>query len=182
MVLVQLDVVYLSEAKLGQEFFINSEQLENKIRNLLPSQGGRGAGFDLSASTQIVPIVDLTESSEGSDLREDLQRAFSHTTTTRFNVTNTTTTVITTTGYYRVFGNAHITGAGFSNMSISDGATDKIILTINGDSAVTGNNYYDYVIFLDAGDSFKVSTSANTITNVGIIRQIADINGDLVNP
>ena len=55
-------------------------------------------------------------------------------------------------------------------------------MCIRDSSAVTGNNYYDYVIFLDAGDSFKVSTSANTITNVGIIRQIADINGELVNP
>jgi hypothetical protein len=167
---------------LGQEFFIKSSTLEDKVRQILPSQGGLGQGFDLSASTQIVPIVDLTESAEGSVLREDLQRAFSHTTTTRFNVTNTTTTVTSTTGYFRVFGNCHITGAGFSNMSINDGLSDKIILTINGDPSVTGNNYYDFMIFLSAGDSFKVSTSANVLTNVGIIRQIADINGELVNP
>jgi len=44
---------------MGQEFFINSQNLENKIRELLPSQGGAGAGFDLTASTQIIPIIDL---------------------------------------------------------------------------------------------------------------------------
>ena len=54
---------------MGQEFFINSEELESKIRQILPSQGGKGAGFDLSASTQIIPIVDLTESAEGSNVR-----------------------------------------------------------------------------------------------------------------
>ena len=47
---------------MAQEFFINSETLQRKVAEILPSQGGAGAGFDLSASTQIVPIVDLTES------------------------------------------------------------------------------------------------------------------------
>jgi len=48
----------------GQEFFINSATLEAKVRELLPSQGGAGAGFDLSASTQIIPVINLTESAE----------------------------------------------------------------------------------------------------------------------
>lgn len=30
-----------------QEYFINSQELETKVRQLLPSQGGAGAGFDL---------------------------------------------------------------------------------------------------------------------------------------
>ena len=55
---------------MGQEYFINSQQLESQVRKLLPSQGGIGAGIDLSASTQIIPIVDLTESAEGSSLRQ----------------------------------------------------------------------------------------------------------------
>ena len=58
---------------MGQEYFINDQTLENKVRELLPSQGGAGAGFDLSASTQIIPIVDLTESAEGSNLRQDFK-------------------------------------------------------------------------------------------------------------
>ena len=62
---------------MGQEFFIKSDTLESKVRQLLPSQGGLGAGFDLSASSQIIPIVDLTESAEGSNLRIDLQSAIS---------------------------------------------------------------------------------------------------------
>ena len=78
---------------MGQEFFINSQELEDKIRQLLPSQGGKGAGFDLSASTQIVPIIDLTESAEGSNLRQDLQTALSFDSSTTFSVSNTTTTI-----------------------------------------------------------------------------------------
>ena len=62
---------------MGSEYFINSQELEDKIRQLLPSQGGAGAGFDLSASTQIIPIIDVTPSAEGSQLRVDLQSALS---------------------------------------------------------------------------------------------------------
>ena len=53
---------------MGQEFIIKSPNLEDKINQLLPSQGGFQAGVDLSATTQIVPIVDLTETAEGLSL------------------------------------------------------------------------------------------------------------------
>ena len=96
---------------MGQEFFINSQQLENKVRTLLPSQGGAGAGFDLSASTQIIPIIDLTESAEGSNLRQDLQTSLSHDSVTAFAVNNATTTIITNTGYFRLFGCCSITSS-----------------------------------------------------------------------
>ena len=87
---------------MGQEFFIKSDNLESKVRQLLPSQGGLGAGFDLSASTQIIPIVDLTESAEGSNVRQDLQTALSFDNITAHQVTGTTTTIINNTGYYTV--------------------------------------------------------------------------------
>ena len=67
---------------MGQEFIIKSTTLEDKINQLLPSQGGQQAGVDLSASTTIIPIVDLTESAEGSNLRQDLQLALSLTSIT----------------------------------------------------------------------------------------------------
>lgn len=79
---------------MGQEYFINSQQLESQVRKLLPSQGGIGAGIDLSASTQIIPIVDLTESAEGSSLRQDLQRAISFSNVTSFNFQNTSGTIL----------------------------------------------------------------------------------------
>ena len=36
---------------MAQEFTINSTAIESKINQLLPSQGGFGAGVDFSAST-----------------------------------------------------------------------------------------------------------------------------------
>ena len=51
---------------MGQEFVIKSPQIEDKINQLLPSQAGQAAGVDFSASTTVIPIVDLTETAEGS--------------------------------------------------------------------------------------------------------------------
>ena len=104
---------------MGQEFVINSQPLEDKVKNLLPSQGGAGAGVDLSASTQIVPIIDLTEQAEGSSVRADLQSALSFDTVTAFAVNNTTSTLVSNTGYYRVFGNIAM-----ENRSTADGVAN----------------------------------------------------------
>ena len=54
---------------MAQEFVIKSQNIEDKINQLLPSQGGFQAGVDFSASTMVIPIVDLTETAEGSTLR-----------------------------------------------------------------------------------------------------------------
>jgi hypothetical protein len=87
---------------MAQEYFINSQQLQSKVDELLPSQGGAGAGFDLSASTQIIPVINLTESAEGSNLREDLQRSLSFTQQTAFDISGSTETVINNTGYWYI--------------------------------------------------------------------------------
>ena len=62
---------------MAQEFTIKSEAIESKINQLLPTQGGFQPGVDFSASTMVIPIVDLTETAEGSSLRQDLQSALS---------------------------------------------------------------------------------------------------------
>ena len=175
---------------MGSEYFINSQELEDKIRQLLPSQGGAGAGFDLSASTQIIPIIDLTESASGSNLRQDLQSSLSHNSVTSFSVSNATTTIINNTGYWRVFGT--LSGIDISNldkcyMVLNDGTTDKIILDGNIVSIATnvgakGIITFDFIVFLEAGDSLKVIANAANVKAAGCTRQLADIDGELVNP
>ena len=175
---------------MGQEYFINSQQLEDKVRQSLPSQGGAGAGFDLSASTQIVPIIDLTESAEGSTLRQDLQRAFSHDNTTAFNVANTTTTIINNTGYFRIFGQCSTVAtnnAATITMSITDGATSKILINGNCLNIASGVGFsaplsFDFVVFCGAGDSVVCVSSDAGLGLVGVTRQIASIDGTLSNP
>ena len=174
---------------MAQEFTINSTAIESKINQLLPSQGGFGAGIDFSASTMVIPIVDLTESAEGSGLREDLQKSLSLTSITPFNVANTTTTLVTTTGYYRVFGS---TGGGTSTgtgtptrFSLTDGITTKIIVDfefVNTSSQMSPSYVFDFIVFLGAGESLTATSTGSVVTISGCTRQIADVSGNLVNP
>lgn len=167
---------------MGQEFFIKNATLENKVRELLPSQGGLGAGFDLSASTQIIPIVDLTESAEGSNLRSDLQRSFGLNVET-YSVNDATDVILTTTGYFRLFGAYRSSSGSTTGISgiiqITDGATTKDIFHV--DSASAQSIPFDFEIFLDAGQSCQVVAGVNCRIR-GIARQIATIAGELVNP
>ena len=92
---------------MAQEFTIKSQAIEDKINQLLPSQGGFQPGVDFSASTMVIPIVDLTESAEGSSLRQDLQTSLSLNNTV-YSVVNASSTVLNTTGYYRFTGVASL--------------------------------------------------------------------------
>lgn len=173
---------------MGQEYFINSDQLEQKVRELLPSQGGAGAGFDLSASTQIIPVINLTESAEGSNLRQDLQTALDFASAS-FDIVGTTSTLITNTGFFRVIGT--VTGRGGnatdrnSRFFIDDGSTEKDVWSFNFDG-ISAESYmvasFDFVVFLRAGDSFKGQSPASDVQFGGSTRQIASIDGSLTNP
>jgi len=171
---------------LGQEFFLNSNNLQEKIRTLLPSQGGAGAGFDLSASTQIIPIVDLTETAEGSVLREDLQTSFSFNSVNAGTFFSTTATdVITSTGFYRVFGSITLANQAQGKIMLSDGTSTKLIAVYQNGG--TGGDFaqYDFIVFLPAGHSLQVQTNNGTPPNCVFhlaFRQIATISGELVNP
>ena len=173
-----------------QQFRIDSEALRDKLNNLLPSQARGSINVDLTGQTTIVPIIDLTETAEGSALRQDLQTALSLTSATEFTVQNASTTVINTTGYYRVVGSASGTmGNNTANhnasIRITDGLTTKevwnyhtLATTTRSMSSVT----FDLVLLLKAGDSLVIhSDNAETIIG-GSVRQIADLSGNLVNP
>jgi len=168
----------------GQEYFINSQQLENKVRNLLPSQGGSGAGFDLSASTQIIPIIDLTESAEGSNLRQDLQTSLSFNSITSFGVSNTTTDLIINTGYYRVFGTATVASDDIRCcFQLYDGVSTKVLAEYNYLSG-SGQQVtpYDFVVFIQPSQILQGRSGSTTQILRGCSRQIATIDGELVNP
>ena len=167
---------------MGQEFVIKSTTLEDKINQLLPSQGGAQAGVDLSASTTIIPIIDLTESAEGSGLRQDLQSSFSLSSITEFSVNNTTTTLVNTTGYYRVFLNIHVVSGGFGEIRLTDGTTTKDIAQFTGSGSGLADYIMDFIVLLQAGESLVALAANANITLTGNTRQLADLSGNLVNP
>lgn len=166
---------------------VTSEALQLKIRQLLPSQDGFGA--DLAAQNIIVPVVDLTQAAQGSDVPESLQTALAFGSQTAFSINNTSTTLINTTGFYRVFGNFNIatTTAAIQSgiFKLNDGVDDKIIFNAGKNSVVAFNStytgQYDFIVFLRSSDSL-IGTATATCNLEGSTRQIADSNGTLVQP
>ena len=170
---------------MAQEFTINSAAIESKINQLLPSQGGFGAGIDFSASTMVIPIVDLTESAEGSNFRQDLQRSLSLKSVTAFSATSGTTTVVNTTGYFKIIGSytGYTGSVANAQLQLTDGTTTKTFINYRISASGYDNqihNNFEHDIFLEAGDSFQIV--ATNIQVYGSSRQIADISGNLVNP
>ena len=175
---------------MAQEFTIKSQDIEDKINQLLPSQGGFQPGVDFSASTMVVPIVDLTETAEGSSLRQDLQSSLSHKTVTDFDISFTSTVLVNTTGYYRVFGNIQIlndnTLQRSAELFINDGATQKSVFKVfseeNSGLNVVTSTAFDFIVKLEAGDTLE-GISNDAFSNLtGCTRQIADLSGNLTNP
>ena len=174
---------------MGQEFVIKSQQIEDKINQLLPSQGGFQPGVDFSASTTVIPIVDLTETAEGSTLRQDLQTSFSYNSATTFDITSTNVTVINNTGYWRIFGQAGVSNGGSPtvnmNFTLFDVGT-KIIQRFHSPIAGTAHSLviipYDFIVKLEAGQELQASNNQTLSYLTGAFRQIATVQGDLVNP
>jgi len=172
---------------LAEEFIIKSQDIENKINQLLPSQGGFQAGVDFSASTMVIPIVDLTETAEGSSLRVDLQTAMDFATSHNL-VNNGTTTLVNTTGFYRVFGTS--VRGNFATASaiifLDDGTTQKTVysdtITTNSVSVPPNTTLFDFIVYLSAGLSLKATSNSNLVDINVSTRQIADNSGNLTNP
>ena len=167
---------------MGQEFVIKSQTLEDKVNQLLPSQGGAAAGVDLSASTTIIPIVDLTESAEGSLLRQDLQNAFSFNSLTSTKLINASSTIINNTGYFRILGTIVLDGAGSATITLTDGISSKLLYEQVGSASIKNAKAFDLTVFLEAGDSVVAESTSAVVGLLTATRQIATITGELVNP
>ena len=163
---------------------VTSESLQLKLRQLLPSQ--QGFGTDLSASDTIIPVIDLTQAAEGSDVAEYLQTAMSFGSQTTVAASNGTTTAANTPGFYRLQGTATIIGDASAvrevQIAISDGSSSKNVWGLRFHTA-TGqvSQDCDLNIFLGSGDSITV-TADGFCKFDGSIRQTATTNGVLVQP
>ena len=161
-----------------------SETLEAQIRDLLPSQ--RGFGEDLHASNVITPIIDLTSAAEGTTVPQMLQTALAFASQSAFSAVGGSDTIANTAGFWRVTG-AYSAGSNAvtvtGDINISDGLTTKTLYGFRreGNSGQT-TGIFDFVVFLRSGDTLS-AVSSDTATSIeGSARQIADVNGVLVNP
>jgi hypothetical protein len=143
---------------------ITSEALQATIRRLLPSQVG--FGDDLQATNLITPIIDLTPTAEGSEVRADLQTALAFASNTPFDLNNATSTVVSTTGFFRITGCATVEGSGSGDqagsIAMTDGATTKILWQLRtGPTALGYSEGFDLVFFVNAGESISIAAGGN---------------------
>lgn len=166
---------------------ITSEALEAQIRNLLPSQAGFGE--DLQATNVITPIIDLTAAAQGETTGQNLQTAIAFGSSTAFSIINATTTLMNSPGFWQITYSSHCgygTGATVTNFNITDGLSSKTfwshfasgVPSGTGSAALTGY----LIVFLRAGDSVSGQSNGAYGALTGSYRQIADVNGNLVNP
>lgn len=166
---------------------VTSESLQAKIRELLPSQ--QGFGEDLQATNVITPIIDLTAAAEGSSVPQYQAQAIAFGSQTAFSITNTTTVLANTAGFWRIFGMSYNTNRASANAAVSftmsNGLSTKTIWSNTMASASTDANstvQFDFVVFLSSGDSISGVSSHAAGNLIGSYRQVADVNGNIVNP
>lgn len=163
---------------------VTSEALQATVRRLLPSQ--QGFGQDLQATNLIMPIIDLTPTAEGSVLPTDLARAVNYGNATAFSVSNATTTILNTTGFYRILTavNCDSGGAGaqFAQFSLNDGSSDKVIWKLPQFVNTAQNVTLDFTVFLPASHSVIAQTNNSNVHINGAAYSVADVNGNLISP
>jgi hypothetical protein len=168
---------------------VTDEALEKRFRDTFRAQGGAELVDDLYAQGVIVPVVDFTAAATGTTLATNLQTAWDFSTGSA-SASGSTTTAISTAGFWKVWG--HSNALNISNdarsfsINISDGLTTKTLWSNSTSNTSTFWQDFEqipeFVVFLRSGDSLTiVSGSADNKIFVAY-RQIATVSGDLVNP
>lgn len=172
---------------MAQLINITSEALQATIRRLLPSQ--QGFGEDLQASNVITPIIDLTPTAEGSEVRQDLQRAFSLDSITAFSARNSVETVANSPGFYRVKCGISVETSTSSSVvgafQLTDGTTTKVLfryIFAPTTQAIPMIETVDFDVFLGVGEELQASSNDAVVFMDGCSWQIADAGGNLNNP
>jgi hypothetical protein len=165
---------------------IASESLEAAYRALTPSQSGFTQ--DLQASNTIIPILDLTNSAGTGTVPTYLQTALAFGSQTSFDFAATTTVLANTAGFWRFYGVISVTsnsgGGQNATFDISDGLSSKQLYKLNANAVSGGleNLIFDFTVFLRSGDSVSATSDNAALKISGSYRQVADVNGVLVNP
>ena len=168
---------------------VTSESLEAKFRQVFPAQGGAELVQDLYASGVIQPVIDFSSVAEGSVLAENLQTALdlgvSSATTS-----NATTTIVNNTGFWRVDYQVSIRSAVgvvlTSHIDIVGASTKRLRqwTTANPGSNPLDTDIFEgsMVVFVKTGESITVTSPDIEHDIHTACRQIADVNGNLVDP
>lgn len=170
-------------------FQFRKEAIEEDLNSNFPSQGQGNPPLYYSLSDVVVPTYNINPVTEGSTLPSNLQTAWDFS-TDLVTLKNSAAVLISNPGFWQVDVTSSLL---FSSgvirevtIRISDGISSKNIWRITSDSTgaddVTTSFEDKFVVFLRGGDSLTaVSNNTLAIANIWY-RQIATVNGTLVNP
>ena len=163
---------------------ITSETLEAAYRALTPSQDGFTE--DLMASNTIIPVLSLNSAADGTTVPEFLQRAWDISTDFYENTGAAATTVVNSTGFWQFGVNVGYNSGhtDFPRVYITNGIVIKPIWAVRGNGVNSGaetDTSFTDVAFIKTGESLVLQTYTNQKGALWV-RQIADVNGVLVNP
>ena len=170
-------------------FQFRKEAIEEDLNTNFPSQGQGNPPLYYSLSEVVVPTYSINSATEGSNLPQNLQTAWDFS-TGYTHTTNTTNALISTTGFWKVdlnYSGQVSTGTAGREASIyiDTGITTKKIWVLrpsqatNAYAAVENN---EFIVFLRSGDTLRATTNDASLALDTWYRQIADVNGNLVNP
>ena len=166
-------------------FQFRKEAIEEDLNSNFPSQGQGNPPLYYSLSEVVVPTYSINSVAEGSGLPENLQTAWDFSTGSN-QLANSSATIVSNTGFWQIDLTA-TNGAGTSvtsTIALSDGLSSKNVWvfttsSVSADSqSVTDNSF---VVFLRSGDTLTATAGNGHQLNVWY-RQIATVNGQLVNP
>jgi len=169
-------------------FQFRKEAIEEDLNTNFPSQGQGNPPLYYSLSEVVVPTYSINSVAEGSGLPENLQTAWDFSTGSASRTqTDGTTTEINNTGFWKVSINAGVvtnTANSRARLQISDGLGTKTVFDFKQvlGTGLDAEAVETIVVFLRSGDSLiSVMGTNNCSLNISY-RQIADVNGNLVNP
>ncbi len=169
-------------------FQFRKEAIEEDLNSNFPSQGQGNPPLYYSLSEVVVPTYSINDVTEGTSLGQNLQTAWDFS-TGNDSVTGANSTFITNPGFWQVdltLSYDGTTGTNTSDILITDGLTNKRIwaytsLGIGGQQSNVVAVEDKFVVFLRSGDSLFASVNGDHYMELWY-RQIATLNGQLVNP
>ena len=169
-------------------FQFRKEAIEEDLNTNFPSQGQGNPPLYYSLSEVVVPTYSINDVAQGGGLPENLQTAWDFSTGTQI-TTNTTNTLINNAGFWRVqstiTADLEISGGPAALLRINNGVSTKIVWaldTLSGSGFQLNSQTFEFVVFLRSGDSLEAETNNTSLILSNQWRQIADLNGNLINP
>mgnify|MGYP001502302978 FL=1 len=170
-------------------FQFRKEAIEEDLNSNFPSQGQGNPPLYYSLSEVVVPTYSINDVTDGTSLPESLQQAWDFSTGAN-QVINTNTDIITNPGFWLLQGAITTSDSSASvengDIRIIDSTpTTKVIFrnaTDGNNTDAENRNNFSFIVFLRSGDKVNVLSSYNRVVVDIAYRQIADVNGNLVNP